>query len=186
MNKFVTGAMVGLLSLGLVACSGESSEPTKVDSGNAEASGEKSSADKENKEKKDEPKVFAVGDSIKKDGKVVTVTKVKRSQGTEMDKPDKGNEYVIVSVKIANKGEEKISYNPFNYSLKNAQGQINDQAMALIDQDTHLNSGKLAPGGKVSGTIVFQAPKKSTNKDLTLIIKGNMFSSEGIKVNLGK
>lgn len=186
MNKLVTGAMVGILSVVLIGCSGESSEPKKVDSENTEASADKEKADKESAEKNDlqKDKVFAIGDSVKKEGKIVTVTGVKRSQGTDMDTPDKGNEYVIVSVQIENQGEDNISFNPFNYSLKNAQGQISDQSLTLIAQDTALNSGELAPEGSISGTMVFQAPADSTDKDLTLLLKDNMFSDENIKINL--
>ncbi|MFZ3580000.1 DUF4352 domain-containing protein [Virgibacillus sp. DJP39] len=188
MNKLVVVAMVGILSAGLVGCSAENSEPEKVEPESTEASTESSSADKETADKKKEEKVtdkvFAVGDSIKKEGKVLTVTGVERSQGTEYDTPDKGKEYMVVTVDIKNKGDKNISYNPFNYSMQNAQGQITDQAFSMIDEETHLDSGELIPGGNVSGTMVFQVPADSTNKDLILLMKDNMFSDKSVKVNL--
>ena len=104
------------------------------------------------------------------------VEEVKKSNGTEFDKPKDGNEFIIVKVAINNDKDKEISYNPLDYSLKNSEGQITDQAFTTVDSKTSLNSGKLSPGGKVSGTISFEAPKG--DKDLTLLYKDNMFSDK--------
>nr|WP_243462948.1 DUF4352 domain-containing protein [Mesobacillus boroniphilus] len=88
----------------------------------------------------------------------MTVTKVEKSAGSEFDQPKDGHEYVVVTVEIENAGDENISYNPFDFKMANSQGQIVDQAFTTIDTSTALQSGELAPGGKVSGTIAFEQP----------------------------
>lgn len=89
----------------------------------------------------------------------ITVTKVEKSSGSAFDTPKDGMEYVIVHVKIQNNGKEKISYNPFDYKMLNSKGQIVDHGFITVDSDTALDSGELAPGGEVEGTISFEQPK---------------------------
>lgn len=134
--------------------------------------------------KKEEEKIdFKKGEEIKfKDGSSLTVTEIERSSGSQFDKPKGDNEFVIVHVKIVNNGKDKISYNPFNYKLKNSNGQIVDETFTTIDEDTNLNSGELAPGGNVSGSIPFEAPRG--DKGLKLIYNPNIFSSKEIIIDL--
>lgn len=63
---------------------------------------------------------------------------------------------MIVHVSIENNGDEDTSYNPYDFKMKNRNGQIEDPAFSIIDSDTALNSGELASGGNVSGTMVFE------------------------------
>lgn len=113
---------------------------------------------------------------------MLTVTKVEKSAGGDFDKPKDGHEYVIVTVEINNAGDENISYNPFDFKMSNSQGQIVDQAFTTVDTNTALQSGELAPGGKVSGTIAFEQPAGDTN--LQLQYTPSFWSDKTIKVNL--
>lgn len=126
--------------------------------------------------------VYKVGDTIKLGDNKLTVNEVKKLQGSEYDKPKSGNEFVIVKVTIENAGKSQISYNPFDFKLENSQGQITDQTFTTLDQDTSLQSGELAPGGKVSGTIPFEAPKNDPK--LILQYSPSFWSNDMIKVNL--
>lgn len=112
----------------------------------------------------------------------ITVTNVERSQGTQFDKPAAGKEFVIVHVKIENKGNDKLSYNPFYFKMQNSQGQQEDTAMTIVDQDTALKSGELIPGGKAEGTLAFEETKGDT--DLSLIYNDNVWSSKELKINI--
>ena len=112
----------------------------------------------------------------------IKVTKVQRSQGSEWDKPKTGKEFVIITVMIENKGDEKLSYNPFDFKLQNSQGQQESMTFTTIDQDTSLSSGELIPGGKVTGTIAFETTKG--DKKLALIYNNNVWSSKELKINL--
>ncbi|WP_164214965.1 DUF4352 domain-containing protein [Virgibacillus sp. YIM 98842] len=125
---------------------------------------------------------FSVGEAVQLGDNVLTVTEVEKSDGDEFDQPKSGNEYVIVHVEIENSGEENISYNPFNFKMANSEGQIVDQALTIIDSDTALESGELAPGGTVSGTIVFEQP--ADDPELQLQFEPSFWSGDMIKINL--
>lgn len=126
--------------------------------------------------------VYAVGEEVQLGDNVLTVTNVEKSQGDDFDKPKEGHEYVIVTVQIKNAGSENISYNPFDFKMANSQGQILDQAFTIIDTDTSLQSGELAPGGNVSGTIVFEQPTGDTG--LQLQYTPSFWGDDTVKVNL--
>lgn len=125
---------------------------------------------------------FSVGEAVQLGDNVLTVTEVEKSDGDEFDQPKSGNEYVIVHVEIENSGEENISYNPFNFKMANSEGQIVDQALTIIDSDTALESGELAPGGTVPGTIVFEQPVD--DPELQLQFEPSFWSGDMIKINL--
>ena len=112
----------------------------------------------------------------------ITVTNVKRTQGNEWSKPKSGNEFVTITVNIENKGKEKLDYNPLYFKLQNSQGQQEGMTFTTINQDTELSSGELIPGGKVSGTITFEATKGDNN--LALIYNNSFLSSKELKINL--
>lgn len=112
----------------------------------------------------------------------ITVTKVERSQGTEFDKPATGKEYVIVHVKIENKGNSNLSYNPYYFKMQNSQGQQEDTTFTTIDQDTSLNSGELIPGGSVEGTLTFE--ETTGDSGLILIYSDSVWSSNELKIKL--
>jgi Domain of unknown function (DUF4352) len=161
------------LVLGLAACSGEEETAKKV-------SGDDSKTTETKKEEKEQ--IFKVGDTVQLGDNVLTVTKVDKSAGNEFETPKQGNEFVIVHVRIENKGKDTIDYNPFDFKLKNSNGQLVDPAFSTVDQNTALESGQLAPNGKVEGTISFEAPKG--DKGLQLQYTPSFWSDKTIKVNL--
>ncbi|PLR99579.1 DUF4352 domain-containing protein [Bacillus sp. T33-2] len=176
MRKRALAVPLFLAGLLLAGCSGETTEPKKVGE-------ETSTQPQENKEEVKKDQVFKVGEQIQLGDNVLTVTKVEKSQGGEFDKPQQGNEFVIVGVKIENGGKENISYNPFDFQVKNSQGQITDTVFTTANQDTVLNAGELAPAGTVEGTLAFEAP--AGDAGLQLIYKPNFWlDNETITVNL--
>lgn len=103
-----------------------------------------------------------------------TVTNVEYSNGDEWDKPAEGKEYVIVTLKIENKSDSKISYNTFDWTMVNSQGQEDSETFSTIDSDTNLSSGELIAGGTKTGTLVFEQSKDETS--LKLLYYSNMFN----------
>ena len=87
-----------------------------------------------------------------------SVVSVERNAGVEDDIPQDGHEYVVVTVKIENNSNEKISYNPFDWKMENSKGETVDEAFVVFNNDTHLNSGDLYSGDTVTGTMVFEEP----------------------------
>jgi hypothetical protein len=180
--------LIAIFIIFAAAGGGGGEESAKSVAGNAkeEASSQekKTEAKTESAEKKAEPvkEVFAVGEKVQLGDNVLTVTNVEKSAGSDFDQPKDGNEFVIVTVEINNAGDENISYNPFDFKMANSQGQIVDQAFTTINNDTSLQSGELAGGGKVSGTIAFEQP--AGDAGLQLHYTPSFWSDKTIKVNL--
>lgn len=112
----------------------------------------------------------------------ITVTSVEKSQGSEYDKPATGKEFVIVHVKIENKGNDNLSYNPYYFKMQNSQGQQENTTFTTIDKDTTLNSGELIPGGTVEGTLAFE--ETVGDAGLILVYNDNLWSSQELKIKL--
>lgn len=118
---------------------------------------------------------FGINDPATYKDTKLTVTNVEKSSGSNFDKPKDGMEFVIVTVEYENTGNDRISYNPYDFEMQNSQGQINSQTFSIANSETALSSGDLAAGGKVSGTIIFEEPVGDTN--LSLIYTGSLFSN---------
>lgn len=162
----IIAVVILIVVIALVNSGGDDNGPQKVNgSGNAAQS-----------EQVDTSKVFGINEAVKYNGLELSVTKVAKSSGKEFDKPKDGMEYIIVTVKYKNVGDEKISYNPFDFKMLNSKGQITDQSFTTVNTDTALSSGELAPGGEITGTIAFEQPKGDTG--LKLQYTGNWFSSD--------
>lgn len=144
-------------------------ESSTSSSGNTNSSENTNSSD----EASDAP--IALGEPGAYKDVTITVTKVEKSDGTTIDKPRDGMEYVVVYLKIENTGKENISYNPYDYKIINSKKQITDQAISIVDSNTALSSGQLAPGGEVEGTISFEQP--IGDEGLILQYYHNMFAS---------
>lgn len=149
-----------------------SNKPAVTDNSKANMSTNTNTEDKQAETKE----FYKVGEVAKVDEVEISVTKVEKSKGSEFDEPKSGMEFVIVTVKIKNASKEKIDYNPFDFKLQNSKGQITDEAFSTVNQDTALQSGELAPGGEVEGSMVFEEPKG--DKGLLLQYQDNMFSDD--------
>lgn len=175
----VAGAVILII---IVAQSCNGSKPTAVPSDSSavsdtvsEATSDLQSSKEEPAESKLEKTTFKLGETVKYNGMELTVTNFKTTKGGEFDSPKSGNEYAVVTVKYKNAGKENISYNPFDFKMKNSKGQITSQVY-LSTIKNELDSGDLAPGGEVEGEIAFEQPKG--DKGLILQYTGNIFESE--------
>lgn len=161
-----------IIVIAIIASLGSKDEPAKLASGTTTASATKTTSSNS-----DNKTVFGVNQAVVKNNVELTVTKVKKSSGSEYDKPKSGMEFVIVTVKYKNtSSDEKVSYNPYDFKMKNSKGQITDQTFTTVNQDTELSSGDLAPGGQIEGTIAFEQPKG--DKALVLQYTGNIFKTD--------
>ena len=155
--------------------------PTKVDN-DTEIVDEDNTDEEVSDEEEIENSEFAVGEKVEFEGQIVEITDVEFSNGEDFDTPAEGNEYVIVHVRIENESDEKISYNPYNFSMENSNGQIENQSFTIIDTDTALSSGELRGGGNVEGTLVFEQP--IDDGGLKLIFEPSFWSADEVIFNL--
>ncbi|MEG1345059.1 MAG: DUF4352 domain-containing protein [Bacilli bacterium] len=105
-----------------------------------------------------------------------SITKVERTIGKEYFEAKDGKEYIVITIKIENKSDSKISYNGLDWKLEDSTGDENSYTLWGGDNDLDLNSGDLNPNGIKTGTIAFEIPKD--NKDLTLKYYDSILSSE--------
>ncbi|MGG5461458.1 DUF4352 domain-containing protein [Clostridium sp. B9] len=133
-----------------------------------------------NKPKSNE--VYNIGDTVQLNNHNLVVNSVKTSMGNEKDRPQQGNEFVILNVTLENNSNKEMNYNPYNFQITNSEGDVKDRTFTAIDGKEALNNGVLAPGEKVTGTIVVQEP--IGDKDLKLHYTPNIFKNTGVTVDL--
>ena len=121
-----------------------------------------------------------VQEAVVHSGTQITVKSVSKSPGNDWNKPQEGNEFIIVELEIVNVGDKNITYNPFDYSIRDSKGKITKSVLTLGDND--LNSGELAPGGNVTGNITFEV--LVDDSALALIYEPNMFLEEKVEIRL--
>lgn len=143
-----------------------------------------SSSDSASTNKESEQTTFKAGDVIVFDDKKVTVAAPERNwdSGNQFIKPDSGNEFIKVQATIENDSKSQASYNTFDWKLQDSKGVIKDVDATAYSVDGALNSGQLAPGGKVSGFLVFQAP--TGDAGLTLQYSPSFWTDKKVEIKL--
>lgn len=169
--KKITGVLLALLiALTLTACDASVSS-----TGAGETSDTEAPAAEERTE-------FQLGEDINVDDAVMTVVSAEKFKPkSEFDTPADGKVFYIVNVKIENGGTEPLDYNEFNYKIEDANGVQTDGAF-VTDVPNKMNSGSLAPGGKLDANLVFEVPEDM--KGLKLVMEPNFFSTQQIKIIL--
>ena len=162
-----------VLVIVIAASSGDDS-PKKIEDGGANTSNAAATSA--------EPQKYKVGDTVQMNGRTLKVNKVERSKGGEWNQAKDGYEYVIVEVTITNAGDSTVSYNTFDFSLQDSNGNITSETFYTSDRNTDLGSGQLASGGTITGTIPFEAPIGDTG--LELIYEPDFWSDKQIRIDL--
>lgn len=182
-KKILIMLSLSIASLALVGCGGSSdSSNTNTNQTQSEEKSTSSESDDTSKADVETKTEYALGETVDIKGKQLTVLEVAKSPGLEYDSPKEGHEFIIVTVKYDNNSEKDINYNSFDFELLNSQGQKTDSTFTTVGNETRLESGSLAPGGTVTGTVTFEAPVG--DEGLYLIYKENLFSEKEIKIKL--
>jgi len=127
-------------------------------------------SDDEDKQEKSE---FEQDETVKWKDVEYKVKSAKKKTPTKYETVADGCELVILKIKIENKSEEKISYNPFYFRMENSNGQEKKTKFLGSDNKTRLDSGDLTPKGKVEGTLTFEVPKGDKNLKFSYYEPGN-------------
>lgn len=112
----------------------------------------------------DEPKTFNLDETAtQKDGMEIKVNSVDFNTGGEYNTPKEGTQFVVVNLTLTNNGKKSLDYNPYDFKLDDNGNQTDFSSYLGTDNNGNdlvtdeLNSGTLAPGASVSGTIVGEA-----------------------------
>ena len=170
--------LIVVLAVGIIGAiaGGGSDKPTST--------GTESKKEAEPKAEVEEKTEFAQGETVTYKDVEYTVTNVEKTTGIEFDTAREGYEYVIVSVKIENKSEDKIAYNPYDWKMENSNGQETDTTFTTVDSDTALNSGDLNAGGVVEGTLAFEQPQGDTGLKLNYYYNALFDENASFKIKL--
>jgi len=130
-----------------------------------------------------EDEEFTIGDSIDHENRVLTVDSVERDwvSPSDFETPSEGNAYVLVELTLENESEEEVSFNPFHFEIQDGGGVI--QGQALITGINTLSSGNLAPGGEISGNLVFEVNEENI-EELTLFYEPAFWGDDRVEVEL--
>lgn len=150
-----------------MASGGSKTEPTKTGESN------------NNSQAESRPTEYKVADVIKLGDREFIVNSVRRAKALGYSTPKAGKEYIVVNVTIRNLGKDEVSYNPFDFKVQDANGAQESTTFATLDDS--LNSGTLAPNGKVIGSMPFEIPEGSEAK---LIFQPSFWSKDRIVVAL--
>lgn len=145
-----------------------------VSSGGSEGGSESKAAEEKTE--------FKLGEAINVDDAVLTVVSGEKfTPKNEFSEPSDGKVFYIVNIKIENGGEKALDYNEYNYKIEDANG-VQTSTAFVTDVPNPMNSGSLAPGGKLDANLVFEVPADMAG--LKLVMEPNFFSTQQVKIIL--
>lgn len=159
------GTLVACCGLGiLIMALGNAANHTTTGNTNGSTSGSTSSATAT-------PQGPAkVGSTITDDGVSCTLVSATVVKGDAYIKPDAGNVFMLVTVKIVNHSSSEFDYNPYDFNAEWGTGNLTHPEIVYPDSvsnSSELHDGTLAVGGTVQGQILFQVPKDDHQAKLT-------------------
>ncbi|GAW28948.1 DUF4352 domain-containing protein [Carboxydocella sp. ULO1] len=155
-----------ILLIGLLSGCGQTITPEKVEQQPGNAQNQSTQAPIKN-----EPKYFKVGEKVKMGDLAITVNSVKKSNGTQLFKPESGNIFIIIDAAIENLGNESAALSSLMmFKLADSEGYSYNQT--ILDNVKGSLDGEVGPGRKMRGEIVYEVPKKA--QGLEFIFEPNL------------
>lgn len=163
-HKIIT-VILALVILGGIgsAIGGGKDQPSKVGESTSTSS---KPASKDTK--KNEPKIFKVGDVVQLKNYKITVNKVYNVPGTDIAKPKDGNEFIAIDCTIENiSQEEQAVSSMLMFKVVDKDGRACEYSlMGQTAANAGQLDGKVGAGRKLSGVYVVEVPKGKTGLEL--------------------
>jgi hypothetical protein len=106
-----------------------------------------------------------------------TVNGIREHQGKGVITPAPGNNWIVVSTTIANKGQEAKTYSVVSFELIDSKNKQYDvDLLAGASDDIKSPTGELKPGDERRGEVAFEVPENA--KGLKLLFKANTSECE--------
>ncbi|MFE6795089.1 DUF4352 domain-containing protein [Paenibacillus chitinolyticus] len=178
--KIKLGLLAAVSCLALTACGDYKQQASPLKQGGA---ADRSSAAKAPRFAASLAQEYSKEDTVQIGDAKIKVSKVEKftEQGPETPNLPDG-EFVVVTLDIENSGAQELAYNPYSFEMANSRGMTSDKVLASFSGETGLKYGELAPGAKVSGTLVFEQPKGDPK--LQLLHKEDTGPDKAVKINL--
>lgn len=143
-----------------------------------EESAKKSDSDGET----EQPREFAIGDSVELGDYKMVVHGAQPLQPTnEFSKPAAGNVWIAVDVELTNLSDKATSMSTLmQFEVQDSANKAYD--VAITGENLPSLDGEAPPGGSRRGTLVFEVPETSTG--LRLNFAGDVFGSGSASVRL--
>jgi uncharacterized protein DUF4352 len=121
-------------------------------------------------------------------GVALTVTKVEQSDGTDADKPEEGNKFVIVHLTFENTGNERLDVAANEFEFVDSSGVVYNSLenfSSSVDQlvSNEFDSYTLTPGGKLQDKTIIIQLKPDQMQGLQLLF--HLDDQHSIQVDLG-
>lgn len=171
MKKITSLVLIGVLMLGLCACSSEPSLVGTAPTGN-NVSIETTAASADN--------TFKLGDQVELDGVVVSFIDLIESTGVQFAAPAEGKVFVLCEFEITNNSSEELAVS----SMLNFEAYCDDYSCEyslsalMAKEDKDQLDGSVAAGKKMKGVIGYEIP--SDWKELEIQYTPNILSDNKI------
>jgi Domain of unknown function (DUF4352) len=158
------GCLTILAIIGMVIITGGIFTATKgvVASGGATSSSSSSSASAST--------IAKVGQTITVNQVSCTLVSVQMLSADQYNTPKAGDQFIVAHIVLKNGSGTQVSYNPLDFHIKSAAGNVIDtdfSSPSSYTANNTLDSGNLDPNGSISGDIIMQAPIGDKKAELT-------------------
>lgn len=177
-GKWIVIILLAIVVVGVIGSGGESSKPKKVGDIENQNAGEKDAEGEATEPGEEEAEtVFRKGEIAELNDIQVTLTNYKKSKGSEYNKPEKGNVFVLAEFEIANNSDKDLAVS----SIMSFEAYADDYAleysvMALSEAGGKQLDGSIAAGKKMKGWIGWEVPKDYKNVEIHFT--DNVWSSD--------
>lgn len=147
----ILGIIVVIGIISAIAGGGDSNDSSSNSGSQGSESANNASDNGKEKEApaKDESTEFALGETYTtKDGLEITINNTQPATDVF------GDTYLGAEVTYVNNSDKEKDFNPFDWSVQTPAGVVSDYAINGFDDQ--LDSGKLTPGGTVTGSLYFE------------------------------
>lgn len=158
-NPILIGIIAVVLLIAVVAATGDSDEPKKVDS-NLPAQTQQGGSQETENTAKEESNAFALGETAELRDITVSMVSVTESTGSTFNTPTEGNVFVLCEFEIANNSDKEITVS----SMMSFEAYCDDYTCtyslgALMEKgNKNQLDGTVAAGKKFNGVIGYEVP----------------------------
>lgn len=102
--------------------------------------------------------VHIIGESAELGGVQFTVVKAQKLTNIQLDRPEKGNEFVAVTITIHNGTPKRVEVSAIDFRMRDGSGEYRHYADTMFQLDNEITTVQVESSQSVTGTVVFEEP----------------------------